>query len=80
MIPMMWWGMPGFPWLLPVLLLLAAGAVVLVMAGNRGVTRSAPAPESAEELLRRRYAAGEIDAEEYRERLATLRAGARSAP
>lgn len=31
--------------------------------------------ESAEELLRRRFAAGEIDAEEYQRRLETLRRG-----
>ncbi|HUG95481.1 MAG TPA: SHOCT domain-containing protein [Pleomorphomonadaceae bacterium] len=29
--------------------------------------------ESAEDLLRRRYASGEIDAEEYQSRLETLR-------
>lgn len=33
-------------------------------------------PSSAEETLRRRYAAGEIDEDEFRRRLSTLRGGA----
>jgi len=36
-------------------------------------------PPSAEQLLAQRFARGEIDADEYRQRLETLRAGERTA-
>ena len=53
------------------------GVIVLVirLASNAGHrTNSGPPPvESAEELLRRRFAAGEIDEDEYRRRLEVLR-------
>ena len=39
----------------------------------RAMSQRAGSGESAEDLLRRRYAAGEIDEEEYAKRLATLR-------
>ena len=54
-----------------VLGLAVVGVVSLVQrnqSGNRG-----PTPESPEELLRRRYAAGELDEMEYEQRRSGLR-------
>lgn len=72
--------------LLPLLwmLLLALGVILLVRLVNRGGPSQPPqwggppqsppqAGDSAEEILRRRYAAGEIDEEEYRRRLDVLK-------
>lgn len=55
-----------------VLLAVLIGVVVAVMnrAQSRGDDRRG---ESAEEVLRRRFAGGDIDAEEYESRLALLR-------
>jgi putative membrane protein len=63
--------------LLPMLLwilILALGVVLVV----RLINRDRPAgpgyhSDSAEEILRRRFAAGEIDADEYERRMETLR-------
>jgi uncharacterized membrane protein len=65
----------GLGWLL-VLGLIAAGVVALVLA----VANRPPARPPEEDLLRMRYAQGEIDAEEYRSRLAALRSPAGGAP
>lgn len=51
--------------------LLAAGVVALFRYAGRPHNVPPPAPE---QLLAERYARGEIDDEEYRRRLATLRA------
>lgn len=53
--------------------LIAAGIVLVV----RYLGRSGPAagPGSAERILAERYARGEIDEQEYRQRLAVLRGG-----
>ena len=59
-----WWAM-GLGWL--VLALLIGGAVWIGVRGGRGGSDA-----SAEEILRRRYAAGEISEQEYRERLVVL--------
>jgi len=73
--------------LLPLLwmLLLALGVILLVRLVNRGGPSQppqwggppqppqGPVGDSAEEILRRRYAAGEIDEEEYRRRLDVLK-------
>lgn len=59
------WGM-GLWWLL-IVAVAVLGGWALTRAGRRG------GEVSAEELLRRRYAAGEIDETEYRRRLETLR-------
>lgn len=76
---MHWWD--GWGWghmlgmgLFWTLLLLAAVALVvwLVRSGSRG---PAPGRPGAEDVLRERYARGEIDDEEYRYRLAELRHG-----
>jgi uncharacterized membrane protein len=55
-----------------ILLAVVIGLVVWVVnrgAGGRQVERG----DSAEEVLRRRFASGEIDAEEYASRLSVLR-------
>lgn len=62
----------GLFWLI-VLVGIVVVIVWLVRAGAGGA--HAPGEPSAEEILRQRYARGEIDAEEYRERLAELRRG-----
>jgi len=66
-------------WAVVALVVLAAlviGAVVAGIAVARHVNHGAPARSTddndALELLRRRYAGGEIDDAEYRERLTTL--------
>lgn len=67
-----WWGMGIGMILWIVLLAVIIGAIVVVM--NRAQSRGdAPRSESADELLRRRFAGGEIDADEYERRLALLR-------
>lgn len=67
LIPLLFWG--G-------LLVLIAWAVVRIFPGGQagGVPRDGSAP-SAEDILRERLARGEIDAEEYGERLRVLRGG-----
>lgn len=56
-------------WILPVLLI-----IVTVWLIGRGASRgNGRAGESAEERLKRRYADGEIDREEYETRLKVLR-------
>jgi uncharacterized membrane protein len=52
------------------------GVVVLAILVTAVLLAAWPAMsnrDSVEEILRRRYASGEIDADEYRRRLATLR-------
>jgi putative membrane protein len=70
------WGMGG--WMmaaygLVVLLVLVAAVVVVVVAMSRrtGGNRS-PATPTAKELLAQRYARGEIDDDEYFQRLSLL--------
>ena len=53
---------------------LALGVVLVVWLIARANRQSREA-ESAEELLRRRFGAGELDEAEFRERLAALRRG-----
>lgn len=55
------------------LLVLAVLAIVWLVRSLRRPAAGAPSTESAEDVLRRRYAAGEISDEEYRQRLAQLR-------
>ena len=68
------------------LLVLAIAAAVRYMGrdrGGRGVASPPappPAPPTAEQVLADRFARGEIDADEYRQRLDTLRQAARPAP
>lgn len=68
LVPLLFWG--G-------LLVLVTWAVVRIFPGRSGGGGSggSGAPEaSAEEILRRRFASGEIDAEEYERSLKVLRA------
>jgi putative membrane protein len=65
-----WW----FFWLAIVMLLLTTG-----WPRSRTVTRDA-GRDAALDALRMRYAAGEIDEEEYQERLAVLAGTSRPAP
>jgi putative membrane protein len=62
----------GGMWLITFLLMFATLVAVAVVVA---VLRSGPqgsAPSNAEELLRTRYARGEIDTEEFEQRMATL--------
>ena len=54
--------------------LVITGIVLLVRAvGRHDKTTAAPPPPDAEQLLAERFARGEIDETEYRDRLAALR-------
>ncbi|MEO6579464.1 MAG: SHOCT domain-containing protein [Candidatus Limnocylindria bacterium] len=64
-----WW-MMGIGMLFWLVLL---GLAVWLVVRATGRERSEPLAEGAEEILRRRFAAGEIDAEEYERRLEVLR-------
>lgn len=63
------WLMMGIGMLIWVALIALVVWLVIRAVGRPGTGGS----ESAEDLLRRRYASGEIDAEEYQSRLETLR-------
>lgn len=66
------WLMMGIGMLMWVALVAVAVWLVIRAGGQRP---GASGSESAEDLLSRRYASGEIDAEEYQSRLETLRRG-----
>lgn len=67
-----WWGM-GLGMVVWVLVLAALiGFVVWLMNRTQGHNDNGR-DDSAEEVLRRRFAGGEIDGEEYERRLALLR-------
>lgn len=86
---MMWWYGNGWGWggwfLMAVMMvvfwgLLITGVVALVRyaggprrADQPGGAGTPPEPGRAEDVLAERYARGEIDEDEYRRRLATLR-------
>ncbi|WP_245204378.1 SHOCT domain-containing protein [Kitasatospora sp. RG8] len=55
------------------------GGVGPVGPGPTGVDQGGAAPPTAEQVLAERFARGEIDADEYRHRLDTLRAAGGSA-
>lgn len=67
MLGMLVWGLVGLA-----LLVLAVVGVVWVVRHSDDNRSALPAAESPEELLRRRYAAGEIDEDEYLRRQAGL--------
>ena len=60
-------------WVLMLLLILLAGVAAAVYVGVRAAGRRRPQDPSAVDVLDRRLAAGEIDADEYHERLSALR-------
>src|SRR5215211_6411144 len=68
------WGVLGLAWTLVPLLFwgglvaVIAWAVARMTAGRHGGVDLGPGEQSAEEILRQRYARGEIDAEEYEQR------------
>jgi putative membrane protein len=68
-----WFGWGGMLWMMIAWL----AGIVLLVALIWAVLQAAPGQsrqtESPEAILRRRYAAGEIDTEEYNRRLAVLR-------
>lgn len=62
-----WW-MSGYMWFFSILfwILIIAGVVLVVRwLADRGSPASAPPTESALEILKKRYARGEIDRETY---------------
>jgi putative membrane protein len=76
------WGAFGWLWMLVPLLFwgglltLIVWAVMRIFPGGRaGSTPYEGSARSAEDTLRERFARGEIDAEEYEERLRVLRGG-----
>ncbi|MCC7024188.1 MAG: SHOCT domain-containing protein [Thermomicrobiales bacterium] len=70
------WGMTGWGWgWMTIWWLLAIVIIALLVAAalrNSSGARSAESPDSALAVLRRRYAAGEIDEAEFRRRRAEL--------
>lgn len=91
---MYWNGMSAWGWTLMTIamvvfwgVLIAAGIALYRYLANRPQTTSTPQPpaatgsaahQSPEQLLAERLARGDIDENEYHERLATLHGGARS--
>ncbi|GAA2485381.1 hypothetical protein GCM10010406_21970 [Streptomyces thermolineatus] len=87
-------GMSGWGYALMAVSMIVLGVlaiavvVVLIRAAGRGGAQQPfqypasppPGPPPAEQVLAERYARGEIDEEEYRRRLDTLRAGPSSRP
>lgn len=71
---MHWWNGDGYMGLMWIWWILGiALVVVLVWLFVRGGGGSAAGRESPEEILKRRYAGGEIDREEYERKLTELR-------
>lgn len=67
------WGMMGFGWIMGLLIIgLVVWAVVQSMQQNRSNAVQGAA-RTAESILADRFARGEIDDDEYRRRLDTLR-------
>lgn len=70
---MWWWGMALLGLMVLVLLALVVGAAMyLSRQGQRASDQPGIATDAALELLRRRYAAGEIDDDEYNRRLSVM--------
>lgn len=67
-----WWGM-GWMWLIGIAVVIALVVVIAVIVRS-ATGREPPARErSSEDLLKERYARGEIEREEYERRLSDLR-------
>lgn len=71
------WGAMGIWTIVWFVLVVAIIALTIWLIGRFIVSRDGATPrgDEAEEILRRRFAAGEIDAEEYERRLQVLRRG-----
>lgn len=76
------WGAFGWLWMIIPLLFWGGLLTLIVWAvmrifpgGSAGSTPREGSARSAEDTLRERFARGEIDAEEYEERLRVLRGG-----
>ncbi len=72
------WGVMGIWTIVWIVLVVAAITLTVWLIGRFVAPRDGGAPsrgDDAEEILRRRFASGEIDAEEYERRLAILRRG-----
>lgn len=72
------WGVMGIWMIVWLVLVVAVIALTIWLIGRfvvSGGSGSRPTSDDAEEILRRRFAAGEIDAEEYERRLQVLRRG-----
>lgn len=65
-----WWHIGGM-WLLWLAVLVIVGGLILF--ATRSLKRSEPSGESPEEILKKRYARGEIDREEYERAMKDLR-------
>lgn len=71
-----WWHMAGMwiGWLLVLIVIVAVVWLVVRAASDRGRSGGPPGDvASPEQILKQRYARGEIDREEYERRLADLR-------
>ena len=73
------WGIIGMVLFWTVLVLAIAAAVRYLDRKRRESFPPPPPPPTAEQVLAERFARGEIDADEYRQRLDTLRQAERSA-
>jgi putative membrane protein len=67
-----WFGM-GFGSLFWIILIIAVVGLAVWAIGRANAGRPRPTAESAEEILKQRYARGEIDRDEYHRRLTDLR-------
>lgn len=67
------WAAMTFGWLLLLALLVLVGVLVARLGRRSPGDGQPPGRPSAEQILAERYARGEIDDEEYRRRLTTLR-------
>ncbi len=69
------WGGFGWMWLMPIFMIIFWGlviwgivALVRGLSGSRGSDSASSRPDSALEVLKKRYARGEIDKKEYEEK------------
>mgnify|MGYP005846125413 CR=1 FL=1 len=68
----MWFG-GGFMWLFWVVLIVVIALVIKFVAGNNDGTMSNTTEESPMSILKKRYASGEIDEDEYNRRKQELK-------
>jgi putative membrane protein len=71
-----WHGMDGWDWVwMTTMMVLFWGGIiaVVIVLVSRGGTGAGTHPETPEETLRHRFARGDIDVDEYQQRLDALR-------